>query len=369
MNRRALATLFLAASASLARADTIAIRRPDAPQDSAPTVYSDVQVTNIAQGRVAFTTASGNEVDKPLDSVVAIDIDDEPGFNQAMQDMAAQKFADATDGFDQTIQKTAKPWLKTYCEPLFTDAAGKSGRFDKAVQGYINLVMNQTSIAAAHRPAAPGPDSGYLDAAAQSLNDAADYPNLSTQQQQALLSLLLDVDRSRNNASDIASVAGRLAKLTGSTPSPIANDASLALADAKLTLAQSALSQNNYDQAASIIITSGNVFLDPKRQSDALYILAQSRQGQAEAKNAPDAWKDAAIAYMRIVADFKDAPSAPHVADALLATASILEDHLNAGGKALRMYQSIQKQFPGTPAADQAADRISRLQSAGVQPD
>jgi TolA-binding protein len=369
MNRRAIASLILIASASLARADTLAIRRPDAPQDSAPTVYSDVQVTNIADGRVAFTTSSGNEVDKPLNSVVAMDINDEPQFNAAMQAMAAGKFGEATDDFDETIQKTAKPWLKSYCEPLFTDAAAKSGRFDKAVQGYINLVMKQTSIAAAHRPTTPGPDSGYLDSAAQSLNDAADDPNLSTQQQQSILSLLLEVDRARNNPVDIASVASRLAKLTGSTPNPVANDASLALADAKLTLAQSALAQKNYDQAASIITTSGNLFLDPRRQSDALYILAQSRQGQAESKNDSNGWKDVAIAYMRIVADFKDAPGAPHVADALLATASILEDHLNQGSKALRMYQSIQKQFPGTPAADQAADRISRLQSAGVQPD
>src|SRR5580658_4275550 len=107
-------------------ADTLAIRRPDAPAGAAPTVYSDVKITNITQGRVAFTTSSGNDVDKPLDSVVAMNIDDEPEFNQAMQDMAAGDFDRATQEFDDTIQKTDKAWLKTYCEPLITDAANKS---------------------------------------------------------------------------------------------------------------------------------------------------------------------------------------------------------------------------------------------------
>lgn len=359
----------VAAAATASWADTLAIRRPDAPAGAAPTVYSDVQVTNIAEGRVAFTTASGNDVDKPLDSVVAINLDSEPPFNQAMQDVAAGQFDRATDEFDQTIQKTDKPWLKTYCEPLLTDAANKAGRFDKAVAGYINLVMNQTAIAAAHRPTMPAAGSAYLDSAAQSLSDAADYPNLSSPQQQAILSLLLEVQRARNDAGAIATVAGRLAKLGGDTGSPIANEASLALADAKLTLAQTALSQKDYDRAASIITSSGNLFLDPKRQADALFILAQARDGQAQAKNDADTWKDAAIAYMRVVANFKDAAGAPHVADSLLAAASILEDHLNEGGKALRVYQNIEKQYPGTPAADAAADRVSRLQSAGVQPD
>jgi TolA-binding protein len=363
---RAIAMAVLLASAA-ARADTLAIRRPDAPAGAAPTVYSDVKITNIAQGRVVFTTGSGNDVDKPLDSVVAMNIDDEPEFNQAMQDMASGNFDHAVDEFDDTIQKTQKPWLKTYCQPLITDAANKSGRFDKAVTGYINLVMNQQAIAPAHLPTVPGSDSGYLDAAAQSLTDAADYPNLSDAQEQAILSLLLEVDRARKDAAAIATVAARLAKVGGAAGSPVANDASLALADAKLTLAQTALSQKDYDRAASLITSSGNLFLDPRRQADALFILAQARAGQAAAKNDPDDWKDAAIAFMRVVANFKDSAGAPHVAESLLATAGILEDHLSQGGKALRLYQSIEKQFPGTPEADQATQRVERLQSAGVQ--
>jgi TolA-binding protein len=42
---------------------------------------------------------------------------------------------------------------------------------------------------------------------------------------------------------------------------------------------------------------------------------------------------------------------------------------LNKPGKALRMYQSIQTDYPKTPAAQQAAARIARLQAAGVRAD
>ncbi len=99
-----------------------------------------------------------------------------------------------------------------------------------------------------------------------------------------------------------------------------------------------------------------------------MYILAQARDGQAGSKNDANAWRDAAIAYLRVVADFKDAPGAPHVADALLHAASILETRLNQSAQALQMYQSIQTRFPNTAAANKAATEAARLLAAGVRP-
>jgi tetratricopeptide (TPR) repeat protein len=354
---------------SSAQADTVAIRHPGEPDSVAPTVYSDVKITDIRLGHIEFTTSAGNDVVKDLATVVAMSIDDEPQFNQAEQAFAANQFDRAVDGFDQTIQKTDKTWLKAYCQPLLADAANKAGRFDKAVQAYVYLVINQPATAAAHRPTVPPAGSAYLDGAAQSLSNAADTANLSIQQQVAILSLLLDVQRARNDAPAIDVAASRLAKIVGDSGNPTADVASLALADAKLTEAASALARKNYDQAISIITAAGNLFLDPRRQADAMYILAEARDGQTQGKNDPDAWKDVAIAYMRVVADFKDAAGAPHVAQSLLATAAILENHLNQPGKAMRLYQSVRSQFPQTPAADEADKQLARLQAAGVRPD
>ncbi len=369
MNRRAFATLFLAASASLVRADTIAIRRPDAPQDSAPTVYSDVQVTNIAQGRVVFTTASGNEVDKALDSVVAMDIDDEPGFNQAMQDMAAQKFADATDEFDQTIQKTAKPWLKTYCEPLFTDAASKSGRFDKAVQGYINLIMNQTSIAAAHRPATPAP----IPATSTPPPNPSTTPpttRISPRRSSRPFSPFCWTSTAPATTPPTSPPSPRVSRnLPGQrpTPSPTTPPSPSPMPSSRLPSPR-CLRTITIRPPPSSLPPATSSWIPGASPMPSISSPSPARATPRQ-KTIPTPGKTPPSPTCESSPISKTRPNAPHVADALLATASILEDHLNAGGKALRMYQSIQKQFPGTPAADQAADRISRLQSAGVQPD
>jgi tetratricopeptide (TPR) repeat protein len=365
----ALSLSLLMTPARFLKADTLAIRRADAASSVAPTVYSDIKITNILDGRVAFTTPAGNTVDKELSLVVAINIDDEPQFNAAEQDYAANRLDRAIDEFTQTIQNTDKTWLKAYCQPMLTDAANRSGRFDVAVQGYISMVLNQPVAAAGIHLIVPAAGSTYLDGAAKSLSDASNTSGISPQQQAALLSLLLDVDRTRKDTAGIDDVASRLTKVAGSAGTATGDLASLALAEAKITEADANITQKNFDQAVSIITGNGGLFVDSKHQADALYILARAREGQAESKDDSNAWQDAAIAYMRVVADFKDDPGAPHIASSLLSTAKILDTHLNESGKAMRIYQNVQTQFPDTRAAREAASEIARLQSAGVQPE
>ncbi|HEY1921888.1 MAG TPA: hypothetical protein VGG44_03910, partial [Tepidisphaeraceae bacterium] len=86
------AILSIAAISWPAKADTLSIRRPTEPASVAPTVYTDVKVSDIVEGRISFTTTAGNTVNKDLASVVAMSIDDEPAFNQAQLDYAAKNF-------------------------------------------------------------------------------------------------------------------------------------------------------------------------------------------------------------------------------------------------------------------------------------
>jgi len=348
-----------------AMADTVSIRGTDEADSVAPIVYTDVKITNIQAHSLTFSTASGNNVQKNLATVVAMTIDDEPQFNQAQQDYAANRLNPAIDELSQTIQNTDKPWLKAYCEPMLTDAANKAGRFDLAAQGYAFLVLNDPSSAAALRPTVPQSDSPYLDPAAKALTDAAGTAGISASQQTQLLSLLLDVDRQRKDTAGMEDAANRLSQLAGDAGSSTANIASLALADAKIADASAALSQKDFDRAASIITGSGNLFVDIHHQADSLYLLARAREGQADAKNDTGAWQDAAIAYMRVAADFKDAPNSPHVAASLLQAGRILQNHLNEAAGALRMYQSIVSQYPGTVPAQQAAEQIAKLLPPG----
>ena len=54
-------------------------------------------------------------------------------------------------------------------------------------------------------------------------------------------------------------------------------------------------------------------------------MLAQARDGQLPAGPSPDALKDAALAYLRVVTFGSDLPDRPHVAEALLRAAQLQE--------------------------------------------
>jgi TolA-binding protein len=360
--RLALALTWATLSAGLSAADTVSIRPADASANSAPTVYSDVRVTSVETGKIVFQTQNGHNVVKDLSSVVDLTLDDEPNFNQAQIDYAGNHLDRAVDEYDQTIQKTDKAWLKAFCLPRMTDAADKSGQFDKAAQGYAMLVLGNPALAAQHRPAVPQFGSQYLDAAAATVSAAVDTANITPEQQTALLAFLLEIQRARRDSAAIDAVASRL---TGNpTSGGAASDlAATALADAKISEARNAISQQRYDDAINLIQTSRQYFVDTPHQADALYLLAQGRQGQAEAANKPDTWKDAAIAYLRVVADFKNSPGAPHVPDALLHAAGILQ-RLNQPDKASQMYQSILDAYPSAPAATQARTQLEKLKAA-----
>ena len=75
------------------------------------------------------------------------------------------------------------------------------------------------------------------------------------------------------------------------------------------------------------------------------------------------ALKDAALAYMRVVANFKDTPGRPHVADSLYKTGQI-EEQLAEPDVAAKVYQQVAEQFPSDPAAALAKQNLDRLKSS-----
>jgi tetratricopeptide (TPR) repeat protein len=361
--------LCIALTAIAANADSISIASSD--PTGKPTVYDGVKIVTLDNSKIVFSTSAGNQVTKDVTSVVDLSVEDEPAFNNAQQDFAANRLEKAVDEYDQVISKTDKPWLKTYCMPRFTESASKTGRFDKAVSGYIDLVLHDPANASKIRPNIPQFGNPGLDGAARALEIAADAAGIQPQQQTALLSLLLDVQRARRDNNAMTAVAQRLSGNPSKTGDPISDLASAALADAKLAEARNAIAQKQFDQVISSIENAKPLFTDAPRQAEALFLIAQAREGQAEAADLAkqdasgrDAMlRDAAIAYFRVVADFKNATGAPRAADSLLAAAAILEK-LKQPGKAIEAYQSIITDFPNTPQADQAKRQVDRLQSA-----
>ncbi|MGA2584466.1 MAG: hypothetical protein ABSG31_14415 [Tepidisphaeraceae bacterium] len=351
----ALSVWFSLATAALA--DTVYVRPPGTPADAQPTPYEDVNVTGVTDGQITFVTIGGTTISKDMTTVTGLMLNDEPLFNDAQTDLQANRPERAVDKLQQTIEKTDKPWLKDYCQPILLQAANQAGRFDISSRTYVDLLVKGADVADKDRPTVPANGSNYLDDAATAVAGAADTPNLPRPQLRQILSFLLEIDLARQDQNGIDSVKQRLVDAGGNPSDPTTAGA---LADAKLADARDALDKNQFDQAIALIDASRSAFTDPARQSDALFIQAQAKGGLAQAANDANAWRDAAIAYMRVVADFKDTPGAPHVADSLFATAGILEK-LNQPDKAREIYLSITHDYPNAPASAPAADAVRRL--------
>src|SRR5439155_22221805 len=208
--------------------------------------------------------------------------------------------------------------------------------FDAAVQGYVALLIADPALAAASKPTLPNAQSSFLGTAIDQVNSALGDAKLSQPQRQALQTLLLDLQRAKGDEKAAAATAEQLLR---SNPDAAAG---AAIAKLKLDSAAAALKSNDFVKAKAEISFNRAAFNNPKDQAQALFIVAEAQAGLANQSNNANAWKDAALAYMRIPAHFPDGPITPL---ALLKTAQI-EHKLNDLDAARSLYQQLAKQYP-----------------------
>jgi TolA-binding protein len=178
-----------------------------------------------------------------------------------------------------------------------------------------------------------------------------------------LLRFQLDLYRAKKDEKGVADTMEKLLAIGG--PSA-ANDPAAAATLAKLKLDQAlvALDKKDYAKVQSDIRSAAPQLSDPKDQAQALLILADAQAGIARTGDSPAAWQDAALAYMRVVAHFKDNPAPPlaiPVSQALLKTAQI-EEKLKDPQAAQQLYQEVATTYPQTTAAAEARTALARLQ-------
>ena len=339
-----------------------------------PQQVASVKITGIEGGRLKYRSASGNEGDRALDTVSRLQFDDDAQLNSAEQAFSAGNWDAATDGYLKSLRSTSKDWLKPWITTRLNQAATKANRFDAAVVGFIDSVMRDPAHATDNRPALPDAKSSYLNTAVAEINNALSKPQLAPAQKQVLLSFLLDVHRARNDQKATADTMSEILKLgeaSGAKPSvPGAANAGATgeqLARLKLDLASVALDGKQYQKAIDEITANKAIFIEPRDQADALFYLAEAKYGLASSANDSASLKDAAIAYMRVVANFKDAQGKPHVAESLLNTA-IIEEQLNASDDAMRLYDQVATQFNESPAATKAREALARLKGSTTKP-
>jgi TolA-binding protein len=197
-----------------------------------------------------------------------------------------------------------------------------------------------------------------INQAVADLKQALQNARLAPDQKTVLNNYLVELYNAKGDTAAASTAVGQMAQAGGGA---VVDPASQKIAaDAKLTEARQAYAQRQYAKAAQVLNSSGALFVDKGQQGEALWVLAQS-----QAATASDAvqLKDAALAYMRVVATCGALPGKPHVADSLLAVAAT-EEKLKNSKEALLIYNQMITEFAGTPAATKAKENADRLNAA-----
>jgi tetratricopeptide (TPR) repeat protein len=369
--------LVVALAVGSASADTLWVGQPG----KTPLKRDRVRVTGIQKNELQWTTSNGDARTTPLEQVAQIGLDNDAAFSAAEAAYAAKNWQEAAAGYQKVVTASKADWVRSRSTMRLIDSAEKSGDFLGAVSGYVQLLQRDPAAAARHKPDVPKDKPDAVRPAIPEVQRAIEGGRLKPEQKKALQAYLMQMQTAVGNeaaasklAQDITEDPGTAAARPEATddgdgqpaPEP-AVDPSLAgvQAGAHLQKVRDSLAQKKYKEALGIIDANKAVFIDPALQADALFYRAEAMAGLAPDGD-QNALKDAALAYMRVVAHFKDDSSAPHVGESLVKTGTILEK-LNAFDEALAVYQQTRKEFKDGPTAAAAAKGIERVKAAKAE--
>ncbi len=355
LSRALIVLALIAAMDRPASADKIMIS-----SGGAALTFDRIRVKNVEGGQIHFYTSGGNLTSRPMSQIARIVLDDEPVFSAAEEAFAAGEWEKATSGYQQAIKRSRKEWVRDWSAARLAEAAGKSGNFVAAVEAWLTLAEKNPEMGAQSKPALPAAGSGQLDNGAKLLERALNDAKLPKNQQNLFYTYLLEIQRQRGDTKALNETLEKMIKSgVGDLNDPAAKRA---YAEMKVSQARAALDAGKVDQALAEINDNKGLFVEPAQQAQAMYVLAEASYAKLGEKPDPAALKDAALAYMRVVANFKDLPDRPHVADSLLKTAQI-QHRLGDDKTAAAVCQQIIRDFPGDPAAGRARELMREFQA------
>ena len=354
---RAAVVLALAFPA-LARADTVWLRSGQATN---ALERPNVKVEKIENNMLIFRSAQSDRVtERALEDVVRITADGEPMLNAAEEAFAAGDWDKAAANYQRAATMSNRQWVRDRAGLRLVASAEKSGKFSAAVAGWITLLGRDPILAAKYKPQIPeNAKAGSLDPAVAEVDKALNDNRLAAGPRQALMAYQMELARANGDVKRAQAIGNKIAGgAAGGGPAAVSPELSLQLAFL-------ALDQKQYDQALKQVEIAAPTFTEPEQQTEALFCIAEARANLAKDETA---LKDAALAYMRVVARAKLARvNSPRVPDSLLKAAAILEK-LGAGKEAPLLYQQVADEFKGTDAATRAAQAVERLsKSANAQ--
>jgi TolA-binding protein len=349
MNSTRLSVWFVLAALvvpTVTRADTVWLRSGTAAN---ALERPNVKVEKIEDNQLHFRSNQSDRVtERPLDEVVRIMADGEPMLNAGEEAFAAGDWDKAAANYQRAATMSNRQWVKDRASLRLVASAEKSGKFPTAVAAWITLLGRDPSLAAKYKPQIPeGAKPGALTPAVAEVDKALGDNRLAAGPRQALLAYQMELARANGDVKRAMDIGGKLGGSGGA-----------ATPELSLQLAFLALDQKQYEQALKEIDNAAATFNEPEQQAEALYCVAEARAALAKDKAA---MKDAALAYMRVVARAKTARlNSARVPDALMKTAAI-QEKLGAAKEALLLYQQVAEEYKGTDAAARAAEAAARL--------
>ncbi len=103
----------------------------------------NVTIQDATGGNLDYTTASGNDVEKPLASVEGLKMSAYPELEAAQAAMAAGKFTDAVALEQKVLASVRQPWLRQWIQAQLVVSLDKAGHAPEAVEAYLQLVKDK----------------------------------------------------------------------------------------------------------------------------------------------------------------------------------------------------------------------------------
>ena len=328
-------------------------------------VRQEVDVQGVERGELVYLL-NGNRASTPLSRVKQLDLDDQPRLTAAEASFASGSWAIAAEQYRQLYEQDRTDWIRRRAAGRLVEAAAAAGRFADAAIGYVALVRLDPAAAVGTEPLlTEAVAQNDARVALEAVTSELTAGSLQPEQERSLVAFRLALANHLGDADAARLALGRLAILLGDGPPQ--NDAERE-SRAQIALGQARLSLDGGDAAAAMADINDNaaVFTTTLRRSQALLLLARA----TEAAAGEDRGKllDAAYAYMRVVAHFKNANDAdPNaVPDALLAAAR-LHERLGLDEDAVALYEDLARRHADSVAGQEAAKRLESLGEAPAQ--
>lgn len=328
MIRVATFIVVLAGVAAVARADRLRFRNGEE--------FNSVRVANVADGEIIFETADARER-RPLADLSEAQIDEMPALQNLESLLSSGRYRQAAEGYERLRDRASATWQRRLVEARMVRAYDSEGRLDRAVETYVQILLDMGSGAAGLEPANfPSPGSRFYATALGAIDRGIVANHLDDATRTALSGYAerLRLAEAGAAGSPPAPPEGaESSQLEQPAPSPASQPSALAQA-------REALGEGRHRQAVQLAEIAMKSATEEER-TECVYVSGSAQLALAKSQSAR---LDAGLTLMEVVSR---EPGSPWAAAALWRVGTLYEE-LGRAEKARELYREA-RDHPAAP--------------------